>query len=131
MTTSELAFAESMDRRGWRFLKNGWPDFLFYNPVVSKSFACEFKAPGDRLRPEQVEMHKWLRASGLIVHVATYDFDPTSVFKQSLMTPGSVASMKNSINKLKEEVEQQQYSSMARITQLEKTLEQAVILNDV
>ena len=130
MTTTELSFAESMERRGWRFLKNGWPDFLFYNPMSGKSFAVEFKSPGDKLRPEQVEMHKWLRASGLVVYVASYDFDPTSVLKNSLMTPGAVRTMMNNLDAIRKELTAAHQSLDLRIQQAENQLKEAVILNE-
>lgn len=58
---------EYLELRGWRpvrinagaFGKSGMPDFLFVHYRRGTCFWCEFKRPGGRLGPKQVE---WIAA---------------------------------------------------------------------
>jgi hypothetical protein len=73
LTRAEQVIYDRLIARGYRILRNGWPDFLaiatngtIYGVEVKRHLA-------DRLRPEQEQMHRLLAAVGVETVVAYAD----------------------------------------------------------
>jgi len=71
MTSYEGLLKEEYEQKGWTVLTNGWPDFLLVRG--NEIQAVEIKRRGDKVRPEQVEMHKALSKAGLFTFIERED----------------------------------------------------------
>ena len=71
----QAVFDNLTKRRGFRVLRNGWPDFLVLNKDETRGFALELKKGTDKLSSEQIEMHKALARFGILTFTAKDDFD--------------------------------------------------------
>ena len=60
---AEHRFKQQAIDKGWKVLKNGWPDYLIYKD--NEIAFVEVKDGSDRLRPNQIEMLKLLSKFGL------------------------------------------------------------------
>ena len=71
MIKNEIQAIQEYEKRGYRVLKNGWPDFLAYREIDGKLevVAVEVKAGTDTVKPEQRENHKILHQLGIPVDV--------------------------------------------------------------
>lgn len=67
VTEAERAFCVLADSKGKRVFRNGWPDFLVYDPESGAVVYVEVKAGEDDIRPAQRTMFTVLEAMQLQV----------------------------------------------------------------
>ena len=84
MNKHEKEFKEELEAKGYKVLRNGWPDFLVQNPEGRVTYAVELKYGDDKLSAPQKEMHRALRKAGL--HIRTHQ-----VFKSLKKPPKKVS----------------------------------------
>lgn len=78
MNDFEKKIHDALVARGYTVLRNGWPDFLVMEKdrpfgLRPRGFALELKRGADRVRDEQVEMHRALAQFGVLTHVVRDD----------------------------------------------------------
>jgi hypothetical protein len=66
--------------------ENGYPDRLFWLPG-GKPLLIEFKRPGEKPEPKQVDIHRKLQALGYNVQVHTNEFDALEAIIEAVDTP--------------------------------------------
>lgn len=69
MNVYEKERFEELTRKGYKVLYRGYPDFLIFNPKTKEVSFEECKFKGDKVSPEQKQMHYYLEEAGLKVHV--------------------------------------------------------------
>jgi len=69
MNENEKELHRELVKKGYKVLRNGWPDFLVIPPNKGKIFAMELKYGRDKVSPDQKKMHKALEEAGLEVRV--------------------------------------------------------------
>jgi len=70
MVKIEKDIKKGLEERGYKVLKNGWPDFLIQDPS-GQAFFIEAKADGDTLKPNQAEMLQALASLKLNVLIVS------------------------------------------------------------
>ena len=126
LTQSEQWVKEQLEERGWRVLRNGWPDFFcvrerYYHVLDTKEVkyaAVEVKAGNDKVSPAQDSMHWALQKAGLSVvvinpdhlrqdfkfmHGRTGNGVAPSISQEVLL--GHVNGLKNRLDKARKDVE--------------------------
>src|SRR5438128_1571500 len=69
VTDASLLFDDKGKVSGRGVLCDGWPDLTVSLPPAGRMLGIETKSEDGRLRPAQIRVHAWLRASGALVVV--------------------------------------------------------------
>jgi len=87
----ETAVCEYAEERGYLQRKLKWadkrgaPDRFFAHPLAPVPFMIEFKAPGERVRPDQGREIRKLRDAGVIVYIIDSEWGGRAVVDAHLV----------------------------------------------
>ena len=116
MNATEQMVKTMLEQRGFRVLRNGWPDFLCIrkhvkqqggyfdgNPAMTEVLglmAVEVKGSKDKLSESQLEVHKALRAVRIPVYVVRTPLDGENGFRtRHSLTSGEISHFTDSVTK--------------------------------
>jgi hypothetical protein len=122
MNGTERMVKDMLEQRGFRVLRNGWPDFLCLRKHVKKQgiyfdgtpaltevyglMAVEVKSPKDALSETQREVHKALWAVRIPVFVVRPPLDGSTGFKtRHFLTGGEITAFSDSVTSAKVKAE--------------------------
>ena len=125
MTPHERSIYEALIKRGYRVLRNGWPDFLVTNPAQTHGFALELKKGYDPVRPDQEKMHRALAKFGILTLTVRDDIEKLFRTKGTLLlTQSDLDNLR--LNLAQQERRMREYQS--QLEQQRKALDAATVM---
>ena len=100
MNNNELQVKAALEGRGFKVLRNGWPDFLCLKPLTGDRvglLAVEVKTHKDRLSEEQKAVHSVLKSARIPVYVLRPGEELRKLSSHQLITKNDIETMERQV----------------------------------
>ena len=121
MNAYEQTCFNALQKKGFEVLHRGWPDFFVLNKTWSRGFCLELKRKGDKVRPEQEQMHLALARFGIVTHVAREDWVEMLQKKgRCVLTPADYHGLKRRLQEVSAKIEELMEDRYVMLAEFEK-----------